>query len=505
MNLLPALPVLVCSMALSAAPVELQLKAPSYPGQQVTLYEYADLFTRRLIPIAHGRTDAHGLAVLRAEVEGTQKALLRIGTVGAELWLRAGEYQVTMPPPDPGQVRSVSGTARVDLLFEELDPLDVNALMSDLNGRLDAFLAEQLATDQGAGMRAVAEARSEPGTLVPDTTGAARDLFLSPTWSPARVDTFAQKLLKFYAGVEDPWFQRNLEYGIAGLHLGPRTNDRDLFNRYLKDRPVLYDVPEYVRFFSAFYTDHLLRHPFRSDPEALQRQIRDARTDSLKALLARNELVQDPRLNELVLLTGLHAQHRNPLFDAQGALNVLRDLRQHAGFEQHRALADHMLWDLTAMRAGSTLPPVHVLDTAGRHAALDSLLHGHVFLMVTMIGNPYSEQEMVALRKLEEDHRGYAQFIHIALDRTPAELAQWLRSAPWPHGTWWVPADQQQLLDELRIRGVPAFFLLEDRRLTGAAGPRPSSGLGAELHRIKVLKDEQERLRPYRGVPPPRR
>ena len=493
------------SLALNAAPVQVQVDASSYPDQRVTLYRYMDLFTRRLEPIAYGRTDAQGKVLLNADVEGTQKALLRIGMVGADLWLRAGEYHVEMPAPAPDQVRSISGSARVNLTFVDLEPLDVNALVSDLNGRLDAFLAENLATDQDAGMEAVAKARSGTGTLEPDTTGDRPPIFLSPNWSESRVDTFAQKLLKFYAGVDDPWFQQDVEYGIAGLRLGPRVKDRDLFNIYLKDKPVLYDVPEYVRFFSAFFTDHILRFPFRSDTEALLKNIRNAHTDSLKTLLAKNDLLKDERLNELVLITGLYSQHSNALFDGAGIRNVLRDVEQHSRFQEHRLLATNMLWDLTAMSTGTILPPVDVLDTAGNPLALDSLLNGPVCLTVTMIGNPYSEQEMVALRKLEEEYRGYIRFVNIALDRSPGELAQWLRTNPHHAATWIVPADQQRLLDQLRVRSVPVFYLLDGNLLTASPGPRPSQGLGAELHRIKVKSDQEERIRPDRGVSPPKR
>lgn len=493
------------NLALSAAPVHVQVDAATYPDQRVTLYRYMDLFTRRLEPIAYGRTDEQGKVLLSADVEGTQKALLRIGTVGADLWLRTGEYHVEMPPPEPDQVRSISGTARVNLTFVDLDPLDVNAVVSDLNGRLDAFLAENLATDQDAGMEAVAKARSGTETMVPDTTGDRPVIFLSPNWSESRVDTFAQKLQKFYAAVDDPWFQQDVEYGIAGLRLGPRTKDRDLFDRYLSKRPVLYDVPEYVRFFTAFFTDHILRFPFRSDTDALLRNIRTAQTDSLKTLLAKNDFLKDDRLNELVLITGLYAQHSNTLFDEAGILNVLRDVEQRSQFPEHRALAANMLWDLTAMSTGTFLPPVTVMDTAGHQLALDSLLHGPVCLTVTLIGNPYSEQEMVALRKLEEEYRGYISFVNIALDRSPSELTQWLLTNPRHAGTWVLPADQQRLLDQLRIRSVPVFYLLDGRLLTASPGPRPSQGLGAELHRMKVKRDQEDRIKPDRGVPPPKR
>lgn len=492
-------------LTLSAAPVSIQVNAPTYPDQEVVLYRYMDAFTLRKEPIAHGRTDPKGQVTLNAEVEGTERALLRIGDVGADLFLRAGSYHVQMPAARADQAIPISGTARVDLLFLDLDHLDVNALVSDLNERLDAFVAEDLATDQDAGMEAVAKARSGTGTLVKDTARKQPDLFLSPRWSEARVDTFERKLMKFYAGVKDPWFQSDVEYGIAGLRLGPRSTDRELYDRYLKDKPVLYDVPEYTRFFTAFFADHLMRFPFRTDTDALLKDIKEGRTDSLKALLAKNDLLKSARLNELVLLTGLYAEHGNAQFDRAGILKVLEDLRDRSVYPEHRIIAANMLWDLTAMTAGTLLPELALIDTGGTPTSLADLLRGPVCLMITSTRGAYGEQELSAWKKLRTEYGGYATFIGIALEDSPAQLAVWLRAHPKSSPNWFVPADRQHLLDALRVRSIPVLFMLHDRMLTASPGPLPSQGLGALLHSIKVKDDEERKLRPDRGVPPPRR
>ena len=496
---------LLVGLTLSASPVRILVNAPTYPGQQVVLYRYLDAFTLRMEPIAHGRTDAKGDVSLIAEVEGTERALLRIGDVGADLFLRPGSYHIQMPKSRADQALPISGTARVNLLFLDMDHMDVNALVSDLNERLDAFVAEDLATDQDAGMEAVSKVRSGTGTMVKDTARKQPDLFLTPRWSEARVDTFERKLQKFYAGVKDPWFQSDVEYGIAGLRLGPRANDRELFERYLKDKPVLYDVPEYTRFFSAFFADHLMRFPFRTDTDALLKDIQEGRTDSLKALLAKNDLLKSPRLNELVLMTGLYAEQGNAQFNRAGILKVLQELGDRSAFPEHRAIAANMLWDLTSMTAGTLLPKLALIDTGGSPMDMDALLQGPVCLMITGTRGSYGEQELSALEKLRKEYDGYATFIGIALEDSPAQLATWLRSHPKSGPNWFVPADRQQLLDVLRVRSVPVLFMLQGRVLKASPGPLPSQGLAAVLHGIKVKGDEEQKLRPDRGLTPPKR
>ncbi|MEO8734505.1 MAG: hypothetical protein ABI373_09245, partial [Flavobacteriales bacterium] len=421
---------------LSAAPVTLTVDAPTYPSREVTLYRYLDAFTLRKVPIADGFTNSNGHVEVTAEVQGTQRVLLLICEVGADFLLRPGHYHIQMPAPGPKQAVPIGGNARVDPVFLDLDPMDVNALESDLNERLDDFVAQDLATNQDAGMVAVGKARNSSTKLVPDSAKRRPDVFTSPHWSEARVDTFAQKLHKFYAGVKDPWFQSDVEYGIAGLRIGPQTSDRDLFDRYLKGRPVLYDVPEYTRFFTSFFSDHLMRYPFRSDTNVLIADIAAARTDSIKALLAKNDFLKDDRLNELVLITQLYAEQANKQFYHPGILKILTDVRDHSRYAEHRLIAADMLWDLTTMETGTQLPPVPVRDTTGFPRNLDDLLHGQVCLLITTTGGTYGEQELAAFQKLYNEYKDRVTFISVDLEASPTQLKASMDAHPKRDWHW---------------------------------------------------------------------
>lgn len=503
-NLLAGALVLL-GLPLLASNVQLRVEAPDLPDQQATLYVYMDLFTRRLEPIAKGTTDAHGSVLLEAEMAGTKKALLVVGHVGAELWLRDRDYHVRIPSTTPDNARIMGGIVLVYPVFPGLDLLDVNALTSDLNLRLDEFVAEGLATDHEAGMEAITRAREGKEELEPDTAKTARDLYLAPTWGRERVDTFASKLNRYYAMVDDPWFHQNVEYGIAGLYLGPKANDRELFNRFLKDKPVLYDVPEYVRFFSAFFHDHLLRFPFRSRTEELQQALRAGQVDSLKALLAQNDFLRDGRLNELVLITNLYENAAHPELDRQGILEVLRQVRDHSAYPEHRQMADNMLWDLTAMTKGTGLPMALLLDADGRPMRTDSLFTGYTCLMIMKVGNPYSDQEIVAMDQLVREYGNQVRFVYVVLDRTVSELSAWRKADRGHGGLWTVAADQRGLLDLWRVKNAPVLFLLKDQTLIASPGPLPSQGLVAELHRLRVEWQREQELNRGSGRPAPRR
>lgn len=489
------LPFLFLSLWLDAASTTLEVNAPTYAGERIFLYRYLDLFTLRQEPIADALLDDQGHAVLTADVSGTTKAMLRIGAVSADFFLRGSTYHIGFPPLPPGTPRTLNGTAKVQLEFTGIDALDVNMLTTDLYERLDAFVAEDLMAK-----RTVAHPE-QPG----DSLHQQASRFVNSKDSEARIDTFDRKLRRFYAEVPDPWFRSEVEYGLAALHLGPRANDRQLFDRYLKDRPLAYDVPAYVHFIDAFFADHLVRFPFRNNERGLVHAIRTADADSVKALLAGNDLLRDnDRLRELVMITELRAQYWGKLFDRNGMRTILQHVAEGSAYPEHRIIAKNILWDLTAMKPGTVLPSLKLTDERGEKVIVDSLLQGHTLFF--LIGDRCSvcEQELVALEQLHKENGSAVRFIGVLLGDGPEQLARYRKAHPTLNWTWLMGGNDGTVMEALRARNLPLFHLLKDRELVLSPAPLPSSGLGPVLHKLKVQQLEQERIRPDRGTPPKR-
>lgn len=494
----PALRAQVCTIA---------LHAPKDVNAQVALYRYDDLFTLRTVRLDRGVVGSDGRLTLQAEVSGTVKALLMVGEHSADLFLRPGAaYRIDVPHDGPRQPRTLAGTARFTPVFNDLDPLDINALISDLNERLDAFIAEDLATDQVAGMQA-AEVLRRVGsdTVRTDTVQRPSTLFLTPTWSEVRVDTFTARMRRFYAGVDDPWFDRSLEMGLASLRLGPQANLVKLHAAHLGGRPPDYEVPEYVRFFRSFFEDHLDRYPLRNNRYTfLERVKQGERVDSLSSLLSGFEpLRSDDQLRELVLIDQLYLAYPGKLFDKGGILRVLGQVAERSAYPEHRRIATNMLHELTAMAPGSTLPDINLIDRRDDRILLDTLLQGPVLLAITASWCTWCEAELTALAKLRKDHGDVVRYVVVTLDRDEAALHKHLKDHPARDMTWCRVEDPLAVRDALRCRTVPTFLLLDGRTLVQSPAPWPSQGLSAVLHRMRVDADERDRIKFGGDRPPP--
>lgn len=473
----------------------LRVEAPQFAGKPAVLYRYDDLLTLRTQRIAAGRTDAEGRVELGGEATGTDRVQLRIGDVFADLFVRPGsDLHLTFPPPGPRTALSISGTTRTSIVFHDLDPLDINALVSDLNEKLDDFMLEDLATDAAAGMQAVDLKRRDSAGTEPPTERPAT-LFVLPDLSAARVDSFETALRRYYRGVDDPWFKAYLEYGVAGLRHGPRINDKDLWERYVRGRAIAYDNPEQLRFLHGLFAETLTSFAIRHHEDDLLDALRRGDPAAVDAVFARHDFLKDERLRELVLLEQLYLNHANKLLQGADVRPILRHAAETSRWPEHRRMAANMLWDLTAMRDGSMLPAVEVEDLTGRTVRLDSLLGGGTYLFITASWCTYCTQELLALDQLHKDNKGIIPVIVLSLDADAATTRAFLKQRPLNDFTWLRARDEVRVRDDLRIRSLPSGILMNDGVITGAPAPPPSGGLGAVFHRARVEAEKAGRTK----------
>lgn len=471
----------------------LQVIARGFGEDVVSLYRYDDLFTLRTVLITRSILGDDGRTTLSGEVEGTTRVQLRIGDRIADLYLRPGSA-LQLEAFDLGTARSLSGTTRMGITFNDLDPLDINALTSDLNERIDAFIEEDLATDEVAGMQAVDIQRKE-GRARPDSSQRPPTLFVTPVLSAAKVDSFATKLRRFYVDVQDPWFAHYLHYSIAGLSVGPKQVDRELYEAHVKGKPVHYDDPEHVRFIRNLFMDGLQQLArSHGDPLAIAAASGDA--NALRGLFQRNDFLRDDeRLAELVMIDRLYMEHGSKIIAPLDAERILNAVMLNSSFQEHRGIAANMLWDLTTMRAGSALPEMRLEDARGQPVVLKDLLDGPTCIAFTAGWCTACAVEMAGLVKLGAEYPGVMRIIVIDLDRTLEASNVTRKGMPTNEFIWLHAVAEQQVREDLRLRNLPAFYLLNDGVLARSPAPSPSKGLGALFNQAKVNAAKDGRIK----------
>ena len=467
----------------------------------ISVYRYDDLFTMRTIFVTRELFGADGIATLKGDVTGTAKMQLRVGDRFADLLVRDGSDLRVELSPLPG-IPSMNGTTQMGITFPELSSMDINALVSDVNERIDTFIAEDLATDEIGGMQAVDLQRKVDAPEL-DTTARPPTLFVTPVLSENKIDSFSMKLRRFYKDVNDPWFHRYVDNGLAGLQFGPRVNERSMYDRFIKDHDVLYDDPEYVRFIRNLYGESLSqasRYNSADLDRALAALVNDpnssASMDSVVSIFRRNDLLKnEERLAQLIAMDQLYMNRHTKLVDHAEVEAFLKAIERHSQFPAHKAIAGNMLWDMLTMRNGTQLPSMRLENTAGKLVLLDSLLTGPVCIAFTASWCTACATEMAGLEQLKSEYPSAMQIIAISLDDDIADMNVYRRAHPGQNFIWLHAEAEQQLREDLRIRTLPLFLLLNDQNLARSPAPLPSAGLGAIFHQVQVDADKKNRVK----------
>src|SRR5690606_11814441 len=113
---------------------------------------------------------------------------------------------------------------------------------------------------------------------------------------------------------------------------------------------------------------------------------------------------------------------------------------------------------------------------------------GPMLIAVSAAWCTYCQMEIAALEQLAEEYEGVIPIVAIGLDESFEELKNYVMSRPHRKIRWLHAEAEQRLRDDLRIRSLPAFFVLQDGVITHAPAPLPSAGLAEIFHRAKVQK-----------------
>jgi len=295
--------------------------------------------------------------------------------------------------------------------------------------------------------------------------------------------------------VHDPWFADYLTSSMAGLLIGPRANDRMLYDRFLAGTAIRHDDPEFVRFFRSFHSEQL-GNVLRFHAAGARHALATADADSLRRLFATNDFLKDdPGAAELVMIDALYMHYNEKLVDQAQSVAVLEKVAAGSAYPEHRRIATNMLWDLLTMRAGQPLPAIRVTDPAGKAVDMDELLKGPVCIAFTAAWCTYCELEMVGLQQLQKEYKGVVRFIAISLDTTLQAMNAYRKAHPAQDFTWLHAEAAQQLREDLRLRTLPAFLLLNDNVLAHSPAPLPSSGMAKVLQQLKAQQARDARIK----------
>ncbi len=302
-----------------------------------------------------------------------------------------------------------------------------------------------------------------------------------------RIDSLQATLNREFGDIDNPFFIHYSTYKLASLEQASLYyNAAQIARKYLTDKPVLYDNPEYMDFFNNYFLKYIavtsiplhkidFRPLFKKpEPEKV-----------LMKTLATDTILQNDRLRELVLLKGLMEWYSMAGFEPAEILSVLKTLQQTSVYSENKVIAANLVKFLTRLKPGGEAPEFTLQDRDQKEISLHSMRGKPVLLCFWTTWCDECLIEMDFMIPLYEKYKDKLRFLSISADKYFSKMLLFINMKK--DYTWDFAhiGDRMETLVDYDVRSYPLFVLIDSEgKIFRYPAGSPGRDLEAEIQQI---------------------
>lgn len=438
----------------------------SYAGDEIVFYCYSDLITMTELELSRCRVDRTGAFACRLPIDRTTFVFGHLGVYRIYLFAEPGKtYSIVLPDKE-----EKTEAQRLNPYFRETD-LQVgitNIDKSDINFLINSF---DLAFNENFDQIVQDAYRGKTGINIDSLIAQLED----------RYRVFNQKYFDAY---------RHYRYGLL-KQITYLQKSSSTSNQYFLNKPILYNNTAYMELFNLVYDKYFIFFSRTETGSAVFRNISQEKSlYNLKHTLARNEVLTNDTLKEMVILKGLYDGFFDDKFSRSALLTILDSLYFTTRIPEHLIIAENIRTKVTKLLAGFVPAPFELYDTHGKLVKLDDFKGKYVYLNFCTTTSYTCLQEFPLLGKLYEKHKKLLEIVTISVDREKDDLTNFLKNAGYDW-TFLHYGNRPEVVKEFDVRAYPTYFLIgPDRKLILSPAPSPRENF--ELQLFKILRSRGE-------------
>jgi peroxiredoxin len=394
------------------------------------------------------------------QLQETQYVILSIEFHQAPIFLEPGKtYTIKIAQMDYNESREINPLINAENLQLEIvkpDQDDLNIVIGDFNGMYNSFLLEHF------------------NALYRD-----KDKSL--------LDSLRRMILSTFGEVYNPYFRTYAAYKIAALEqLTQAMTQSQIASEYFIGKPIRYANLEYMDFFNNFFTKYIT-----VTSKILKytdyRKILDGPDPyyNLLRTLAKDTILKDSQLRELVLLKGMMELYNSPDFNKDAILRVISTAGNVSPFLENREVASDIWKVLSRLKPGTEAPAFSLPDRNHNMVSLSSF-HGKPVLLcfwTTYCQGCLSELDLMI--ELYKRFGSRIHFISISSDREFIKMMLFITRKDDYKWTFLHAGEQLEILKDYDVRSYPLFVLIDQEgNILKYPVEYPSKGLEKVLETI---------------------
>ncbi len=315
--------------------------------------------------------------------------------------------------------------------------------------------------------------------------------YYDPQYSREKLDSFVIANLKIPDLENDDYFvtYRFYKFAILGFMVNQFSNS-DLYDLYLKEKPIRPDVPSWWEFFNLYFDKYFISLSGKQEFSALYSFIGNGDYNSLFQLLGKDPALRDTSIREWVILEEIH----NAFYENGLPLNTLSSfcdsLSAHTKDPVNILIAEKIKKSASALLVGNLPPSARIFNDTGDTLDLSKLHGKYTYIGFCSLDNLSCQQEFEYLKYFYHKHSEYLDIIVILPGSETDQVLSFSdqNSIPWK---FWQAKENSQILEDYKVMAFPVFYLLDrDGKLIMSPAILPSDGFEQRL--FSILKARKE-------------
>lgn len=435
--------------------------AKDFDNSELSVYIYDDFITGTKEKIGFSKIGNTNNFEFNIDINTIKKVELAIEDKTTWFFIEPGGiYNITLsysPELNKGRIYD----RFLSLKFNFPAPTELNQLIAKFNRKYDDFIS----TNESIFLK--------------------RDGSITP-----KIQEFGQHILNEFKAYNNDFAYNYAKYTIAStfnsIDISYYKSDKksldkaDIFIKYLQNNSILYNNPEYMNFFTAFFNGEIKKLTLQLHGMDITKAINEENSyNALVKALEKYPFLENKELLNLFLINGLKEIGNDKYFNQKNIISILTHLKTNSIYPEQQKIAANVITKITykKLAKGSNAPTFKLPTIDGKEIALTDFNGKYVYINFWASWSIPSLREMKIMETLHKQYKDKVAFISICTDNDKSKIKSLLKENP--NYSWtFVHLTERELMQAYEVRTLPTYVLIgKEGEILRFPAPRPGGNI----------------------------
>ena len=443
-----------CVSTANAQETVIRGNSENWEGKQIRLIAEKDPISKTFSYIDSDTIASDGSFKLTALTNRVSLYWLAVNRFKTPIWISPGaEYEISIIPKPENVLVKTWQNGNFEYGFLSLDSTDINYQIAEFDSKFYDFYLDN---SRYIGTH----------TLKNKVVAFEKSLEIDPK-STAFIDVYKT-------------------YTLAEMKLSSGFKKSDIFESYLKDKPVLLQNVAYYHFFDLFYADYFQSFDSRFGGASMSNRMKMGMgVDSLFYIVGQDPFIDNATLRQYVILNSVSKTYTNRAYPLRSLIDIVTFISTNPESPEIADISNRLLNKIRKPLIGSEISALSELWKPDWDTKPDTL---PTVVMISYEGSVASEKETLILKSLAEKYHKVVHFAEFRIGSTSSD-----DSDLWPV---YYPNNSLAFLEEFKAYSFPHFIWVDGQDIIRESGiEKPSEGLESRLYRLQSIYDDRNRIK----------